>query len=186
MKNRKFSCLLALALTVICVLFACGLFSGCTYSGHFFDKKHLQTHLVDDLPKPPSLWVNNYGSYIIYVTMSKEKFDKYVETVYEYLLSRDFKRFGTHGEVASSLIGMQYYANTDVSELSDFYITETYSSGKSSGSYIFVWANEMGQLYQSSPYTTWLSHYLKLSYNADKKQMRMEMCYTFNPYLFAE
>ena len=118
--------------------------------------------------------------------MSKEKFNKYVQTVYEYLLSRDFKRFGTHGEVASGLIGMQYYANTDVNELSDFSMTENYDSGGYSSGYIFVWANEMGQFYQSSPYTDWLSHYIKLEYYSSRKQMRMEMCYMFNPYLFAE
>lgn len=174
-----------IAFVLIAAIFLCAIFSSCSYRGRFFDKKHLEEHLVDNLPKIKNRVVKDYGSKI-YVSMTQKDFDKYVTSIYEYILSCNFERFGTRGEIKSGLIGIDYYVYTDVSQLSDFHFVETYESGSYS-TYIFVWANEIKQYnYSSSTYTTWETHYLELSYLSGNEQMVMEMCDPISPYTFAE
>lgn len=174
-----------LTIVLIMVLAMCAIFSSCSYRGKFFDKKHLEEHLVDNLPKVKHKIVKDYGSKI-YVSMTEKEFEKYVISVYEYILSCDFERLGTRGEIKSGLIGIDYYVDTNVSQLGDFHFVETYESGSYS-TYIFVWANEIKQCnYSSSTYTKWETHYLELSYLSGQKQMAMEMCHPISPYTFVE
>lgn len=168
------------------IIIGCCLFGGCSYRGNFFDSKHLQEHSVADLPKPKNKIAKDKGS-SVYISMTEQEFEQYVTSVYEYILSRNFKRLGTRGEILSGLIGMQYYVNTDVSQLSDFYNDTAEPGCTPFYGYIFVWANDTRQAKYGEVYkTVWVSHYLDLKYLSDKNQMYMEMCYIISPYHFAE
>ena len=170
-------------LLVVFICLSCLSFSGC-YRGPFFKKEHLAKHLVPDLPQPKALmWL--YRGSEIEVRMTQEKFDQYVESVYEYLLSCNFARFGTRGELCSGLIGMTYYVNVDVYKLSDFYILQEMADPSHNFyMYVFVWANEYGKLYNSDVTETWLPHYLEIYYDASTNKMTMELCQALNPYIF--
>lgn len=148
-------------------------------SVRFFDDNHLEEHLISDLPKPKNKIADDYGS-SVYVYMTEQEFNQYVASVYKYILSCNFKRLGTRGEVMSGLIGIQYYANTDVSQLSDFYNATAEAGVTPFNGYIFVWADG------TNDDTVWTSHYLEMKYLNDKNQMYMEMCYRLYPYYFAE
>lgn len=152
-------------------LFFIGLFPH--NSEKFFDGDNLATHLVSDLPKPKNKIVKDYGS-TAYISMTEREFELYVESVCEYLLSCNFQRLGTRGGLLSGLIGVQYYVNTDVSELSDFYSATAEAGGRPFNGYVFVWAN---------PTPT---HYLEIKYLYDTKQMYIEMCYRISPYTFTD
>lgn len=170
-------------LLVVFICLSCLSFSGC-YRGPFFKKEHLQEHLVPDLPKP-TIFAWRYRGSAIEVRMTKGQFDKYVESVYEYLLSCNFARFGTRGELYSGLIGMTYYVNVDVSELSDFYILQEMADHEYDHyMYVFIWANETSK--ENGDYGDWLSHYLKMYYDASAHKMNMELCRTWRPYIFEE
>ena len=175
LKNITLCILLA---TFICL--SCLTFSAC-YNGPFFKKEHLEEHLVPDLPKPKAMmWL--YRGSEIKVPMTQEKFDKYVESVYEYLLSCNFARFGTRGERAAGF-AMRYYVNVDVSELSDFYVLQKMADeGNNYYQYVFVWADE---IYEKSG--SWIEHYLELRYDKDTNgKMYMNLCRPIVPYTFKD
>ena len=167
-------------LLIIFICISCIGLSGC-YRGPFFDKEHLAEHLVPDLPQPKNfMWF--YRGSDIKVKISQEDFDNYVASVYEYLLSCNFEKLGTRGELYSGFIGMTYYVNLDVHELSDFYILqEMADESHNYYTYVFVWANEYGQMGNSE---NWIPHYLKLYYKYDTGTMFMELCKVLNPYTF--
>lgn len=176
------------SITVSIMLFvlislSCVCFSGC-YRGPFFKKEHLEKHLVPDLPKP-TIFAWRYRGSEIEVRMTKGQFDRYVESVYEYLVSCNFARLGTRGELYSGLIGMTYYVNVDVDELSDFYILQEMADHEYDHYiYVFVWANETSE--SSGNYGEWIPHYLEIYYDDAKGKMNMELCQALNPYIFEE
>ena len=165
-------------LLIMFVCISCIGFSGC-YNGPFFDKEHLSSHLVPDLPQPKKS-MQSYRGNQIKVEMTKEQFDQYVVTVYEYLLSCNFEKLGTQGELAPYLVGVKYYVNLDVSELSDFYILQEMADKNNNYyKYVFVWAN----VYSETD-NDWISHYLELRYEDNVGKMFMELCYALAPYVF--
>ena len=170
-------------LLAVFICLSCLCFSAC-YRGPFFKKEHLEEHLVPDLPKPRLfMWI--YRGYEIEVRMTREKFDEYVVAVYEYLLSCNFERFGTRGKLSSGLIGMQYYVNLDVKELSDFFILqEMADEGNNFYKYVFVWANETSEL--KGDYGSWIAHYLELRYKDADGKMFMNLCQPIVPYIFKD
>ena len=178
LKNITLCILAAVFLCLSCVGF-----SGC-YRGPFFKKEHLQEHLVPYLPKPKTLmW--RYRGYEIKVKMTQDEFNDYVESVYEYLRSCNFERFGTRGEDNSSMFGVRYYVNVDVHELSDFYVTQHMASVDDYKIYVFVWANETSEL--SGDYGSWIAHYLELRYDKDTDgKMYMNLCRPIVPYDFRD
>ena len=175
-----------ITLSVLLTVFICVsvLSLGGCYRGPLFNREHLQEHLVPDLPQPRT-FMGIYHGDDIKVRMTQEKFDKYVVSVYEYLLSCNFAKFGTRGEDNSTMFGMRHYVNEDVSELSDFYIKRyAGSSADDSYLYVFVWANETSEL--SGSYGSWIAHYLELYYNTDEGKMHMQLCYRIAPYSFKD
>ena len=175
LKNTTLCILLIIFICISCI----GL-SGC-YRGPFFDKEHLAKHLVPDLPQPKK-FMSSYRGSDIRVKITEAEFNDYVVSVYEYLMSCNFEKFGTRGELYSGFLGMTYYVNEGVSELSDFYVLqEMADESHNFYMYVFVWANEFGQTYGPD---NWLPHYLKLYYKYDTGTMFMELCKVLNPYTF--
>lgn len=106
----------------------------------WFDDDLLETCIVPDLPK-----ITN-GDYLkenndIYFNMSIEEKLEYVNTVYSYLKTQNFKYFGTRGEEHSSLVGAltSYYFKPGT-ELIDFTFNRV-ETGKGGSTYIFVYSN---------------------------------------------
>lgn len=180
LKNVTLSVLLAVFVSLSCI----GLV-GC-YNGLFFDKENLQYHLVPDLPAPTVDSLQYRGSKIE-VKMTQEQFDNYVVSVYEYLLSCNFVKFGTRGERESSMYGSTYKVNEDVNELSDFYVKDNIVGVVSPRMYVFVWANERGKWYESDNIERWLSHSLILHLDQYMDNtVYMELCHGLDRYDFEE
>ena len=178
MKNNKTKKIGLLLATIFVLTTLCVLLCGC-YHGRFFDKDHLEEHLVRDLPKPYRFMWKHRGTQLT-VRMTENKFQQYVEEVYEYLLSCNFQRFGTRGEVISGLIGMQYAVRLDTENLSDF-LCENTSDYKE---YIYIWADETSE---RDGHKYWVTHYIEMSYGESlDNKLIMNLCHYFAGYKIVE
>ena len=138
MNSKK---ILAWLTTTICAVVMGVGFSSCKafeYDGNFFDKEHLQEHLIPNLPQPSAKAVEDKGQTISY-EMTEEEYDQYAREVYEYMLSCNFVQLGTPGRIRAADNG------SDVHECFEF--EEYKHDGPSEGykmysCYIFAWANE--------------------------------------------
>lgn len=120
--------IISLAVFIMCVGMV-----GCNYNGHFFDKEHLETHFISDLPKPSVEIAEDKGSLVTFY-MTEEQIEAYAEEVYNYIISCNFPRLGTRGMVKKYSMyfwGTEYFVR-DCKDFDDF---------KQGGrGYIFVWA----------------------------------------------
>ena len=125
--------LLALCLTAIlclCCLASCG-------SAHkentWFSEDKLTECLVADLPTIEKDYVN-HNDKDIYVSFTDSEFKAYVESVYDYLCSEEYKYLGTRGEQKDTLAGaFTTYYFEPATELESFRVIE--------GDYVFVFSD---------------------------------------------
>ena len=98
----------------------------------WFAEGKLADCLISDLPKITKESVN-HNDENVYVSFTDDEFKAYVESVYDYLRSQEFKYFGTRGEQANTLAGVftTYYFEP-ATELESFW---------NEGDYIFVFSD---------------------------------------------
>ena len=124
--------LLALCLTAVlclCCLASCG---SAHEENKWFSEEKLAECLVSDLPTIEKDYVNHNGE-DIYVSFTDSEFEAYARSVYDYLLSQEYKYLGTRGEQKNTLAGAftTYYFES-ATELESFW---------NEGDYIFVFSD---------------------------------------------
>ena len=124
--------LLALCLTVVlclCCLASCG---SAHEENKWFSEEKLTNCLVGDLPTIEKDYVN-HNDEDIYVSFTDSEFEAYAKSVYDYLLSQEYKYLGTRGEQKDTLAGVftTYYFEP-ATELESFW---------NEGDYIFVFSD---------------------------------------------
>ncbi len=65
----------------------------------FFSSERLSEFMVEGLPAPTDIDSINLNSETILFYVESDEFHEYLESVYNYLIGRDFKHLGTRGEV---------------------------------------------------------------------------------------
>ena len=130
--KKILACILTVVL-FICCLTSCSLFAH--RKNQWFSEDKLTKCLVSDMPRLNCDFVTESDK-IIYANLTEAEFDDYLNELFEYIKSKDFKYLGTRGEEASSLSGafVTYYLEP-VTELSEFKIYSNtykfvYSDGK--------------------------------------------------------
>ena len=126
------------AVLLLSCLSSCSIFTH--KKNQWFSEDTLNKCLVPDMPQLDSDCVKERDK-IIYANLTEAEFDDYLKKLYTYLIAKEFKHFGTRGEVSSSLSGAftTYYVEP-ATELSEFNIY--------SGTYKFVYSD--GQISMSS------------------------------------
>lgn len=111
--------------SLILLIFTC--LTACGYKqNEWFSEEKLNKCLVPDFPEIEDNYLIK-GNDDLYVYFSEAEYETYVNRVYEYLKSKDFKYLGTRGEVNSSLSGAftsYYYKPAD--SLEEFYVDGAY------------------------------------------------------------
>ena len=124
--------LLILCLSVIVCLFCLSSCGSAHEENTWFSEEKLTECLVADLPTIEKDYVNRGGE-DIYVSFTDSEFKAYAKSVYDYLLSQEYKYLGTRGEQVGTLAGtLTTYYFEPATELSEFYV---------SGSYKFVYSD---------------------------------------------
>ena len=129
MQMKKFFALCLMVVLCFCCLTSCG-------SAHeentWFSEEKLTECLVADLPTIEKDYVNHNGE-DIYVSFTDSEFKAYAKSVYDYLLSQEYKYLGTRGEQKDTLAGVftTYYFEP-ATELESFW---------NEGDYIFVFSD---------------------------------------------
>ena len=90
----------------LCLLLTC--LTGC--SGRYqenvwYSQQRLGECLVPELPAPKNRSYVNDRDADIYCFMNSSEFSGYVETIYDYLQSKNFAYFGTRGAMVNTLAG---------------------------------------------------------------------------------
>ena len=118
--KKLLACFLVMLLTLAC-LTACGY-----KQNEWFSEEKLNKCLVPDFPEIEENYLLK-GNNDLYVYFSEAEYKSYVNGIYEYLKSKNFKYLGTRGELDSSLSGAftSYYLKP-VEKLEDFYIDGAY------------------------------------------------------------
>lgn len=136
MKKIPFTCLIAFL--CLCCLTSCSIFSH--VENQWFSADKLNECIVSDMPRLNCDCVKENDE-IIYANLTEAEFDDYLNGLYSYLRSKEFKYLGTRGEIASSLAGAftSYYFEP-ATELAEFKISDgtykfVYSDGQISMSY---------------------------------------------------
>ena len=121
----------------------------------FLSEEALLENEIPDLPElPHGKEENTYtASRTFYCTLSYEEFQAYVEEVYEYLLSLDFKYLGYKGK----MLGIGDFEFFEGETLSDFYLEDDTVTEVS-----FIWANELNEANNAYLSPDW--HSLELFY----------------------
>ena len=124
--------LFALCLTVVlclCCLASCG---SAHKENEWFSEEKLAECLVADLPTIEKDYVNRGGE-DIYISFTDSEFEAYARSVYDYLLSQEYKYLGTRGEQKNTLAGaFTTYYFEPATELESFW---------NEGDYIFVFSD---------------------------------------------
>ena len=128
---KKLITLCLLISLCLCCFASC---NGAYQENTWFAEEKLTDCLVSDLPKVTKESVN-HNDENVFVSFTDDEFKAYVESVYDYLRSQEFKYFGTRGEEKDSLAGMltTYYFKP-ATELSEFYVDSAYRFVYSDGS----------------------------------------------------
>ena len=125
--------LLALCLTAVlclCCLASCG---SAHEENKWFSEEKLTNCLVGDLPTIEKDYVN-HNDEDIYVSFTDSEFEAYARSVYDYLLSQEYKYLGTRGEQKDTLAGaFTTYYFEPATELESFRVLE--------GDYVFVFSD---------------------------------------------
>ena len=124
--------LLALCLTAVlclCCLASCG---SAHKENEWFSEEKLTDCLVGGLPTITKDYVN-HNDEDIYAELTNSEFEAYARSVYDYLLSQEYKYLGTRGEQKDTLAGVftTYYFES-ATELESFW---------NDGDYIFVFSD---------------------------------------------
>ena len=128
MQMKKFFALCLMVVLCFCCLTSCG-------SAHeentWFSEEKLAECIVADLPTIEKDYVNHNDD--IYVSFTDSEFKAYAKSVYDYLLSQEYKYLGTRGEQKDTLAGVftTYYFEP-ATELESFW---------NEGDYIFVFSD---------------------------------------------
>ena len=129
MQMKKFFALCLMVVLCFCCLTSCG-------SAHeentWFSEEKLAECIVADLPTIEKDYVNHNDD--IYVSFTDSEFKAYAKSVYDYLLSQEYKYLGTRGEQKNTLSGVftTYYFEP-ATELESFRVIE--------GDYVFVFSD---------------------------------------------
>ena len=103
----------------------------------WYSNEKLQECLVKELPKIQNVDFVNKNGEDIYFYMNESEFNLYINKIYNYLKSQNFKYLGTKGDTKESLAGMlstYYFKEAD--------LLEDFKSSKYDGSdYIFVYSD---------------------------------------------
>jgi len=123
---------LTLSLTVVLCLCCLASCSSVHKDNTWFSEEELTQCLVGDLPMVTKDYVK-HNDEDIYVSFTDSEFESYTKSVYDYLLSQEYKYLGTRGEQVGTLAGtLTTYYFEPATELSEFYV---------SGSYKFVYSD---------------------------------------------
>ena len=143
----------------------------------YFSKSVLEDHLVPQLPRISGKNREKQYGKILRLETSEENFEKYVNEVYEYLLSCNFAYLGYRGDVLSTFFGgMPTYEFCVGKELSD-YRYDFSSMGLRSEGYVFVWADELHDDGHDLK-----SHFLEIRRSTASGQTYLELCFSFESY----
>ncbi|MBR3845843.1 MAG: hypothetical protein IKM40_04660, partial [Clostridia bacterium] len=124
--------ILALCLTVVLCLFCLASCGSAHKENEWFSEEKLTDCLVGGLPTITKDYVN-HNDEDIYAELTDSEFEAYARSVYDYLLSQEYKYLGTRGEQKGTLAGsLTAYYFEPATELSEFYV---------SGSYKFVYSD---------------------------------------------
>ena len=126
--KRLFTLCLTVALC-LCCLVSC---ARAHKENTWFSEETLAECLVADLPTITKKYVK-YNDEDIYVSFTDSEFKAYAKSVYDYLLSQEYKYLGTRGEQKDTLAGaFTTYYFEPAEELESFWIE---------GDYIFVFSD---------------------------------------------
>ena len=127
----NFSPVLLIITAILCLycLASCG---SALEENTWFSEEKLTVCLVADLPTIEKDYVN-HNDEDIYVSFTDSEFEAYAKSVYDYLLSQEYKYLGTRGEQKDTLAGVftTYYFEP-ATELESFW---------NEGDYIFVFSD---------------------------------------------
>ena len=91
------------------------------YENTWFSNESLQKCIVDELPEIKDTDYVNVNDQEIYMNLSEDEYEDYVETVYEYLKTQDYRYLGTRGEQNNTLAGvMTTYFFKEANSLEEF------------------------------------------------------------------
>lgn len=135
MRKIPFICLSALL--CLCCLTSCSLFSH--VENQWFSADKLTECIVSDMPRLNCDCVKEDDE-TVYANLTEAEFDDYLNELYSYLRSKEFKYLGTRGEIASTLSGAftSYYFEP-ATELAEFNISD--------GTYKFVYSDGQISMY---------------------------------------
>lgn len=153
------------------ILFVATVFSVLSFSAcagfkkdrdEFFSKETLQQSLIPDMPQPNYRNAKKTDEHsfewtrTMYWEQFEDYFDEYLEIVYDYLLSCNFKYFGycSFASAAESTTIFNVYPS---SSLSDHLYKDLENT------YIFAWANELGEG-NSVANTLWIEYNVEREY----------------------
>ena len=121
----------------LCLLLTC--LTGC--SGRYqenvwYSQQRQEECLVPELPAPKNRSYVNDRDADIYCFMNSSEFSGYVETIYDYLQSKNFAYFGTRGAMVNTLAGAftTYEFQPAGESLEDFFVDGVYRFVYSDGS----------------------------------------------------
>ena len=91
------------------------------YENTWFSNESLQKCIVDELPEIKDTDYVNVNDQEIYMNLAEDEYEDYVETVYEYLKTQDYRYLGTRGEQNNTLAGvMTTYFFKEANSLEEF------------------------------------------------------------------
>ena len=127
---KKLLALILTAVLCLCCLASC---SSAHKENEWFSEDKLTECLVGDLPTIEKDYVN-HNDEDIYVYLTDSEFKAYVESVYDYLCSEEYKYLGTRGEQKDTLAGaFTTYYFEPATELEGFRVIE--------GDYVFLFSD---------------------------------------------
>lgn len=132
--NLKKCLLLILTTTFLFVLTSCDVNKYEENTWYSYDT--LTECLVKDLPKIQDVDYLKKNDENIYFYMTNNDYERYIDTVYNYLKSQNFKYLGTKGNAKDSLAGMfstYYFKEADS--------LEEFRSNRDGADYIFIYSD---------------------------------------------
>lgn len=185
--KKSITIVLILAMCVLATLFTgCDLFETKTDEYGFFADEELGS--IADMPKIRSDKPTKVENGTFYYTTTQEEFDSYVNSLYEYFVSKEYKYLGTPVKIIDdTFFGASPRCEIELGEnLDDFlsYDLKFYVKGeRSTNSYFFVLGHELAESDDSAPdgYTQVKGRYIRLAYLSYTS--KDEDGFTYNAYI---
>ena len=185
--KKSIAIVLILAMCILTTLFTgCDFFETKTDEYGFFANEELGS--ISNMPKIRSDKPTKMKNGTFYYTTTQEDFDKYVNSLYEYFVSKEYNYWGTPVKIIDdTFFGASPRCEIELGEnLEDFlsYKLEYYVKGeRSTNSYFFVLGNELAENNDDAPdgYTRVYGRYIRLAYLS--RTSTDEDSFTYNAYI---